>query len=155
MPETKHDHEHKRTAVTDQRQRHTGDRQQRDGHSDVLENVREDKRGDPHSEKQPKLISRKERDKKTRHQEQSERTDEKHPTDKAPLLADGGENVVVVHGGSGKKAKLDLRVWRFESLARPTAGTDRDQRLIDRPGRPLFVDVGMSKGGDALLLVRL
>src|SRR5438094_4881470 len=119
--ETKHDHQHQRTAVTDQRQRHTGDWQHRNGHSHVLENVRENKSGDPHDQKQTQLITGKKSNKKTCHQEQEEPAEEKDSTDKSPLLSNGGENVVVVHSSSREKAKLDLRVWRFESLPRPTA----------------------------------
>ena len=65
----------KRTAVTDQWQRHTGDWQHRDRHSHVLENVREDERGNPHDEKQTQLIAGKKRDKETRQQEQGEPAD--------------------------------------------------------------------------------
>ena len=67
----------------------------------------------------------------------------------------GRENVVVVHGGSGQEAEFDLRVRRLESFAGPAAGSDRNERLIDRPGDALLIDIGMKKGGDALLLIRL
>ena len=154
-PETEHDHQHKRTAVTNQWQRNAGDRQQCDRHTHVLENVREDKSGDAHNEKQAQLIAGQERNKKTRHQEQGETTDKKYSTYKSPLLADGGENVVIVNSGSGKKAKLDLRVWRFESFTRPTARADGNEGLINCPGGTLFVDVRVSKGRDPLLLVWL
>ena len=52
-PETEHDHQHEGAAVTDQWQRHAGDWQQRDGHSDVLENTRENERRDPNDQKKP------------------------------------------------------------------------------------------------------
>ena len=81
----------------------------------------EDEGADPHDQKQTQLITGKKRDKETRQQEQGEPTNEKYSTDKSPLLSDGGENVVIVHSSSGKEAKLDLRVWRLESLSRPTA----------------------------------
>ena len=57
--EREHDHERERTGVTDERQGHTCDRQDRDRHANVLENVREDERADSHDEKQPKLIASK------------------------------------------------------------------------------------------------
>ena len=120
-PKAKHDHEHKRAAVTDQWQRHTGNGQHRDRHPDVLEDMGENERGDPDDQKQSKLIAGKKSDKETRHQQQGECANQKHSADKSPLLADGGENVVVVHGSGGQKSELDLRVWRFESFARPTA----------------------------------
>ena len=120
-PEAKHDHQHEGAAITDQWQWHASNGEQSDRHSHVLENVREDKSGDSHNEKQAQLIAGQERNKKTRHQEQGETTDEKHATDKPPLLSDSGENVVIVHSSSGKEAKLDLCIWRFESLSGPTA----------------------------------
>jgi hypothetical protein len=83
--------------------------------------VREDECGNPHNEKQTQLIASKKRDKETRQQEQGEPTEQKYSADKSPLLPDGGENVVVVHSSSWKEPKFDLRVWRFEPLARPTA----------------------------------
>ena len=119
--EAKHDHQHERTAVTDQGQRHTGDWQHGNRHSHVLKDVREDQGRNPHDQKQTQVITGKKRNKETRHQEQHETTNEKHPTDKSPLLSDGGENVVIVHCSSGKEAELDLRIWRFEPLSRPTA----------------------------------
>jgi len=51
--ETKHDHQHEGAAVTDQRQRHAGNWQQRDGHSDILKDACEDKRRDPNGQKKP------------------------------------------------------------------------------------------------------
>ena len=55
--ETEHDHEHKRTAVTDQRQRHAGNRQDGNRHPDVLENVCKNQRADSDYEQSAKLIS--------------------------------------------------------------------------------------------------
>ena len=121
QPEAKHDHQHEGTAVADQWQRYTGDRQHCDRHSDVLEDVGEDERRDPDDQKQTELVAGEKSDEKTRHQEQGKRADQKDPADKSPLLADGGENVVVVHSRSRQKAKLDLRVRRLESLSRPAA----------------------------------
>ena len=128
-PEAKHDHQHKGAAVTDQWQRYTGDRQQRDRHSHVLEDVREDERRDPDNQKQSQLIAGKKSNEKTCHQEQREPADKKHSSNKSPLLADGGENVVVMHGSSGQKPELDLRVWRLESLCptnHPSRSRSRD-----------------------------
>ena len=59
----------------------------------------------------------------------------KRAPNKTPLFANRRENVVVVHRGGGKKAQLDLRVRRLKTFAGPAAGTDRNERLIDRPGR--------------------
>ena len=59
-----------------------------------------------------------------------------------------------MHGSRGQKAQFDLRVRRLEAFAGPAAGTDGDERLIDRPGRALLIDIGMDKGRDAFLLVR-
>jgi hypothetical protein len=96
------------------------------------------------------LIARKEGDEETG--EQSKRTRRSgNAADEAPLLADGGKDVVVVHRGRGQKSQFDLRIRRLETFARPAAGTDRDQRLIDRPGRALLVDVGIDERGDPLL----
>src|SRR5215471_18835490 len=95
--ETKHDHQHKGAAVANQRQRYTRDGEQSDRHSHVLEDVCEDERRDPDNQKQSQLIAGKESNKKTRHQEQSEPTDKKHSSNKSPLLANGGDNVVIVH----------------------------------------------------------
>ena len=63
--EREHNHERERTAVTDERQRHTGDRQDGNGHADILENVRENERGYPNHQKQTKLVAGKKRDEKT------------------------------------------------------------------------------------------
>ena len=152
---TKHDHENKRAAVADQRQRHAGDRQQRNRHSDVLEDVRENERSDPDDEQQSELIAGKKSDEQTGQQQKRESADQKHPADESPLLADGGENVVVMNGRRRQKTELDLRVRRLEPFAGPAAGTDRNERLIDRPGRALLVDIGMNERRDALLLIRL
>ena len=58
-----------------------------------------------------------------------------------------------MHGGSGQEAELDLRVRRLESLARPTAGADGDERLIDRPAAPCLSISGCNKRRDAFLLI--
>ena len=60
--QTEHDHQHERAAVADQRQWHAGYWKHCDGHSDVLENVREDKRGDSYYEKKTQLVSSEKRD---------------------------------------------------------------------------------------------
>jgi len=70
------------------------------------------------------------------------------------LLADSGEDVVVVHRSSRQKPELDLRVRRLETFAGPTSGTDGDERLVDRPRGTLLVDIGMDKGRESLLLIR-
>src|ERR1041385_4860331 len=62
---------------------------------------------------------------------------------------------MVVNSGSGEEAKLDLRVWRFEFFARPTARADGNERLINCPGGTLRVDVRVSEGRDPLVLVWL
>ena len=153
--ESKHDHQHKRAAIADQWQRHAGDRQQRDRHPHILENMGENERCHSNDQEQAQLIACKKSHEKTCQQKQDERADEKHSSDKSPLLADGGENVIVVHGGSREKAQLDLRVWRLKSFSRPTARANCNERLIDCPGRPLFVDIGVGEGRDPLLLIRL
>ena len=90
-------------------------------------------------EKKPKLIARQKRPRRdTSTEADANAPIRKHAADESPLLADGGENVVVVHGGGGKKTELDLGVRRLESFARPTAGADRNERLIDRPGGALL-----------------
>ena len=45
--EPEHDHQSEGSAIADQGQWHTGNWQDRDGHSDVLENMGEDQRGNP------------------------------------------------------------------------------------------------------------
>jgi len=55
--EAEHDHQDKRTAVTNQRQRNPGNRQDGNSHSDILKDVGEDERGNADDKKQPKLIS--------------------------------------------------------------------------------------------------
>ena len=100
-PETEHDHQDERTAVTDQGQRHARDWQHRDRHAHVLKDMREDEGGDSSNKEQTKLIASKERDEKTGQQEQAESTNQKHSADETPLLTDGGKNVIVVHGGGG------------------------------------------------------
>ena len=115
----------------------------------------ENERGHSNDQEQPQLITCKKSYEKTRQQEQGERASEKHSSDKSPLLADGGENVIIVHRGRWEKAQLDLRVWRLKSFSRPTARANSNERLIDCPGRPLFVDIGVGEGRDSLLLVRL
>src|SRR5207244_1890468 len=110
-----------RTAVTDERQRHTGDRQNGDGHADILENVRENERGYPDHEKQTKLVARKKCDEQTSQQEQGERADGKDAANKTPLFADRREDVVVVHSSGWQEPEFDLRVRRFETFACPPA----------------------------------
>ena len=100
------------------------------------------------------MIARKKSNEQTREKKQGERADEKHSSDKSPLLTDRGEYVVVVHSRRGQKAKLDLGIWRFESFSRPSARPNCNERLIDRPSCTLFVDIGVCKGSDPLLLVR-
>ena len=63
--EREHDHERERAAVADQRQWHTGDRQNRNSHPDVLENVGENERRDSNHQEQAKLVASKKRDEKT------------------------------------------------------------------------------------------
>ena len=114
----------------------------------------ENERCHSNDQEQAQLIACKKSNKETCQQEQRKRADEKHSSDKSPLLADRGENVIVVHGRGRKKAKLDLGVWRLKSFSRPAARTDGDERLINCPGGPLFVDIGIDERGDSLLLVR-
>src|ERR1700693_1266887 len=125
--ECEHDHERERAAVTNQRQRDTGDRQHRDSHADVLENVGENERSDSNNEKQAELVASKKRHEKTGQQKQGKCDDKKHAANKAPLLADCGEDVIVVNGGGGKKTQLDLGVWRLETFSGPAAGPDGDE----------------------------
>ena len=132
--EPEHDHEDKRSAVADERKWNASDRQNRNRHANVLKDVRENESGDSDDEQQSELVTGTERDEETGQQKQGESAQEKHPADKTPLFADGGENVIVVHRGSGKKTELDLRIGRFEAFAGPAAGADGDKRLIDRPG---------------------
>ena len=89
--------------------------------------MREDKRRDPDDQKQTQLVPGEKCNEKTRHQEQGESADQKHATNKSPLLPDRGEDVVVMHSCSGKEPKLDLRVRRLESFSSPTARANRDQ----------------------------
>ena len=70
--ETKHDHQHKGAAVTNQWQWHTRDGEQSNRHSHVLEDMREDERRDPDNQKESQLIPSEKSDKETRHQEQGE-----------------------------------------------------------------------------------
>ncbi len=65
--EPEHDHEHKRAAVTDQGQRYAGDWQHRNCHSHVLENMREDERGDPNHQQHTELIPGEKGDEETRY----------------------------------------------------------------------------------------
>src|SRR5207253_6523083 len=108
---------------------------------------------DSDHQEQTKLIARKKCDEQTGQQQYSKRADEKHSTDKAPLLTDRRENVVVVDCSRGQKAELDLGVGCLKTFSRPTAGSNGDKRLIDRPRRTLFVDVGMGKSGESRLLI--
>src|ERR1700730_19257166 len=59
-----------------------------------------------------------------------------------------------MHGGSGKKPQLNLSIRRFEPFPCPATRTNRDQGLVDRPGRSLFIDFRIQKRSNALLLVR-
>src|ERR1700738_4311349 len=153
--ESEHDHQRKRTAITDKRQWHTSDRQERDRHTDILENVRENRAGYSNHQKKTELVAGKEGDEKTGQEQQGECADEKHSADKSPLLANCRKNVVVVHCGRRQKAELDLRIRCFKAFTCPTTGADRDKRLIDCPRRTLFVDVRMRECSQAGLLIRL
>src|SRR2546423_8699213 len=115
--ETKHDHQHKGAAVTNQWQWHTRDGKQSNRHPHVLEDMREDERRDPDNQKESQLIASEKSDKETRHQEQGESANKKHSSNKSPLLANGRENVVVVDGSGREEYQLDLRVWRLQALA--------------------------------------
>src|SRR5690242_13844344 len=108
--ESEHDHEHKRAAITDQRQRNTGDGQHRDGHANILENVGEDESGDADDKEQTELIAREKGNQKTRQQEEGERSNEKYSANESPLLADGGKNIVVMDSSGRQKAELDLGI---------------------------------------------
>src|SRR5438876_911434 len=105
--ERKHDHERERTAVTDQRQRDTGDGQHCDRHSDILEDMCKNEGGNSDDEKQAELIAGKESHEKRSHQQESKGADEKHAADKTPLLADRRENVIVVHRSGWQKSQLN------------------------------------------------
>src|SRR5437773_10461432 len=98
-----HDHEDKRSAITDEWKRNASDRQNRNRHPDVLKDVGENKSSDSNDEQQSALITGTERNEEAGHQEEGESPEQKHSPDKSPLFADGGENVIVVHGRSGKK----------------------------------------------------
>ena len=53
----KHDHENKGSAVADEWQWYAGNRHQRNGHADVLENMRKNERSNPHDKEQAELIA--------------------------------------------------------------------------------------------------
>src|SRR6202011_1232969 len=72
-----HDHERERTAIADEWQGHAGDGQDRYGHTDVLENVRENERADSDHEEQPKWAAGKKAHKKKRSKERTNRTQKK------------------------------------------------------------------------------
>ena len=115
----------------------------------------ENQRRDSDHEQEPEHVARLVGNEETCRQEEPERAEQRDAADKTPLLADGGKNVVVMHGGRGQKAELDLCVRRLESFPRPTARADRDEGLIDRPGRSLAIDIGIDERSDPLLLVWL
>src|ERR1051325_10934660 len=89
------------TTLFRSRQRHAGDRQERNGHPNVLEDVGKDERRDSYHKEQTELIPGKKGDEDARKQEERERADQENPANEAPLLADGGKDVVVVNGGRG------------------------------------------------------
>ena len=134
---------------------HASDRQNRNRHPDVLKDVGENESSDSDDEQKSELIAGTESNEEAGQQEQGESAEQKHAADKSPLFADGGKNVIVVHRGSGQKTELDLRIGRFEPFAGPAAGANRDERLIDCPGRTLAIDVGIDECSDPFLLVRL
>src|SRR6266487_171797 len=152
--EPEHNHEHKRTAITDERQRNTGDRQHRDCHPDVLKNVRKDEGGDADNKQQAELIAREKCNEETGEQKQGKRPNEQYATEKSPLLANGGKNIIVMDGGGRQKAEFDLSVRRFKSFAGPSARSDGDERLVDCPGRALFINIWIDERRDPLLLIR-
>jgi hypothetical protein len=86
-----------------------------------LEDVREDKRSDAYDEKKTQLVSGEKSDEKTRYQEQGKRADENYSPDKPPLLADGRENVVIMHSCRRQKPELDLGIRRLKPFSRPAA----------------------------------
>ena len=87
----------------------------------------ENESSDADDEQETELIGGAESDKKTGQEEEGEGAEQKHSADKSPLFADGGENVIIMHSGSGKKPELDLRIRRLESFSGPTARADRDK----------------------------
>src|SRR5947209_19715688 len=107
----------------------------------------ENKRANSYDQKQAKLIPRKKGDEETGQKQEREGPDQEHSANESPLLADGGENVVVMHRRRREEAQFDLGVRRLEAFAGPAARTDRDQRLVDRPRRPLLVDLRMDERG--------
>ena len=54
--EAEHDHEDKGTAVTNEGQRNSRDRQHRNSHSNVLKNVGKNERGNSNDQQETKLI---------------------------------------------------------------------------------------------------
>ncbi len=117
--------------------------------------MRENERSNSNHKQETKLISCKKRYEEARQKEQPECADQKHATNKTPLLSDRREDVIVVHRGGGEETEFDLSVRRLESLARPTAGADGNERLIDRPRRASRINLRMNKCGEPLLLIGL
>ena len=72
-PESKHDHQHKRAAVANQWQWYASDRQQRDRHPHILEDMGENERCHSNDQEQAQLIARKKSYEKTCQQEQRKR----------------------------------------------------------------------------------
>src|SRR5207237_6433780 len=135
------EHHNKQTDITDERKGNNGDWQNRDRHPDVLKDVGENESGDSDDEQQSELITGTKSNEEAGQQEQGESTEQKHSPDKSPLLADGGENVIVVHGRSGQETELDLGIRRVEPFPGPAAGANGDERLIDGPARTLAIDI--------------
>src|SRR5438477_8759282 len=81
-----HDHEDKRSAITDERKGNTGDWQNRDRHPDVLKDVGENESGDSDDEQQSELITGTKSNEEAGQQEQGESTEQKHSPDKSHRL---------------------------------------------------------------------
>ena len=69
---SEHDHQDKRSAITDERKRHARDRQNRNRHPDVLKDVGENESNDSNDEQESELITGTESNEEAGHQEQSE-----------------------------------------------------------------------------------
>jgi len=84
----------RRTAVTDERQRNTGDREEADVDTDVNERLEEDEYDDPHGDGAAEAVSRGAGHPDTAAEEEDEENEQEHRADEAELLAQDAEDVV-------------------------------------------------------------
>lgn len=140
----------KRAAVTHVRKRNAGNGHDADDHSDILEDVNENHRGETDDHRSPEDAVIFSRDGEKSPQEKRVEEDEKRAADKAEFFSENGEDIVVLFEGD----EIVLRLCAFEKTAAlKLSAADGKGTLIELPTDTGDVRLGIQEDANTVFLI--